>query len=103
MRSSTIPKKLWYQYGPWWLSGVLFAVSIIFLILGSKIHVLIWARAVGAAMLIEVVSRLTLELLWLRTRFGPDGKKFLRERMPWLVDISPQSRLYPDYAIHFRR
>ena len=76
-------KPLLYQYRPWWLIVVLIFSAVAQIATGLKVQVVLWATATGAALLVETVLRVVLELLWLRTRLGLLGKRLLLRWLPW--------------------
>lgn len=77
-------KHLSCQYRPWWLAVLLILVAITLIVTGVRFHLMLWAVASGAALLIETVMRITLEVLWLRTPLGTIGKRVRLRWLPWL-------------------
>lgn len=75
-------KALLHQYRPWWLAAVLVIGAAGLLVMGIEIRVMFWVRAPSAAILIETCSRVTFELLWLRTRASVICKRFLMRWVP---------------------
>ena len=81
------------QYRPWWLVVLPIVVAVTLIVTGVRFHLMLWAIASGAALLIETVMRITLEVLWLRTPLGTIGKRVRLRWLPWLsVPVRAYSR-----------
>ena len=72
------------QYRPWWLAVLLILVAVTLIVIGVRFHLMLWAIVSGAALLIETVMRITLEVLWLGTPLGAIGKRARLRWLPWL-------------------
>ena len=77
-------RPLSYQYRSWWLAVLLMVTSTALLIAGIRFKAMFWTIVPSAAVLAETILRFGLELLWLRTRFRPVGKRLLLRWAPWL-------------------
>ncbi len=75
-------KTLLHQYRPWWLAAVLIIGPAGLLALGYEVRVMVWVRPVSAAILIETILRVILELVWLRTAAGVVCKRFIMRWAP---------------------
>lgn len=77
-------RRVSYQYRPWWLAVVIVVGAAALLAAGMKFAVMVWATVPGAALLVETVVRVGIELLWLRTPLGAFGKRARLRWLPWL-------------------
>lgn len=77
-----------YQYRPQWIAGVVILAGCILLYAGFSLH-FYSATILGAILIIETVPRITVEILWRRTRLGDFGRRFAQRwlhRVYWEAD-----------------